>query len=320
MGAGKIQGFNMAARSIASLSISFGLVFIPVRLYSATESAAAVKFNMLRNDGARLKQQYVADVDGKVVPRDEMVKGYEFEKDHFVMFSPDELKTLEEGADPNIEIISFIPEKAVDPLYYDKPYLLAPDKRGAKPYHLLQEALRSSGKCALAKWRWKSRQHVVQIRATDDGLVLQQLLYADEVRSLKDLSIEEAKVSPAELQLALQLIDQGSEETYDPTAYKDEEKARILAAIDEKIAGKQIVASARGEEVSAGGQVIDLMEALRASLGGRSKTKAATPRAPASNVTAIGDAKVRKPVKRAPKAVEPVAAPAPVAARGRTKK
>lgn len=141
----------MAVRSIASLSISFGLVNIPVRLFSATESAATVKFNMLRSDGSRLKQQYVAETDGKVVPRSDMVKGYEFEKDHFVMFSPDELKTLEEGSSPNIEIVSFIPEKTVDPLYYDKPYLLAPDKRGAKPYHLLQEALRSTGKCALAK-------------------------------------------------------------------------------------------------------------------------------------------------------------------------
>jgi len=316
----------MAARSIASLSISFGLVNIPVRLFSATESAASVKFNMLRSDGSRLKQQYVAETDGQVVPRSDMVKGYEFEKDHFVMFSPEELKTLEEGSSPNIDIVSFIPEKSVDPLYYDKPYLLAPDKRGGKPYHLLQEALRSTGKCALAKWAWKAKQYVVQIRATEDGLVLQQLLYAEEVRSLKDLDIEPATVSPAELQLALQLVNQSSEDSYDPTQFKDTEKARVLAAIDEKIAGKQIVASARGEEVAAGGQVIDLMDALKASLGGAKGKAAAAPAkapaakpAPASNVTAIADAKTRKPVKRAPKA-EPVAAPAPVAARGRAKK
>lgn len=316
----------MAARSIASLSISFGLVNIPVRLFSATESSASVKFNMLRSDGSRLKQQYVAETDGKVVPRADMVKGYEFEKDHFVMFSPDELKTLEEGSSPNIEIVSFIPEKTVDPLYYDKPYLLAPDRRGAKPYHLLREALRSTGKCALAKWAWKAKQYVVQIRANEDGLVLQQLLYAEEVRSLKDLDIEDATVTPAELQLALQLVNQSSEEAYDPTQFKDEEKGRVLAAIDAKIAGKQVVASARGEDVTTGGQVIDLMDALKASLGG-GKAKAAptasskTPaKAPASNVTAIGDAKVRKPVKRAPKAAEPVAAPAPVAARSRSKK
>jgi DNA end-binding protein Ku len=317
----------MAARSIASLSISFGLVNIPVKLYSATESAASVKFNMLRKDGSRLKQQYIAETDGKVVPRDEMVKGYEFEKDHFVMFAPEELKALEEGSNPNIDIVSFIPEKSVDPLYYDKPYLLAPDKRGGKPYHLLQEALRESGKCALGKWAWKAKQYTVQIRATEEGLVLQQLLYAEEVRSLKDLNIEPAAISAAEKQLALQLINQSSEEAYDPTAFKDEEKARVLAAIDEKIAGKAIVASVRGEDVTTGGQVIDLMDALKASLGG-GKAKAAPAvakakapaEAQADNVTAIGEAKVRKPAKRVAKAAEPVTAPAPVAARGRTKK
>jgi DNA end-binding protein Ku len=316
----------MAARSIASLSISFGLVFIPVRLYSATESSAAVRFNLLRKDGARLRQQYVADGDEQVVPRAEMVKGYEFEKDHFVLFSPDELKALEEGSSQNIEIVSFIPEKSVDPLFYDKAYLLAPDKRGGKPYALLQEALRSSGKCALAKWAWKAKQYVVQIRATDDGLVLQQLLYAQEVRSLKDLAIEPAKVSPAELQLAMQLINQSSEESYDPARFKDEEKERVLAAIDEKIAGKHIVASARGEEVAAGGQVIDLMDALKASLGGKARPAAVV--APAkvaartspSNVTEIAEAKARKPVKRAPKPVEAETTRAPSAARGRTKK
>src|SRR5665213_2749491 len=130
----------MAARSIASLSLSFGLVSIPVKLYSATESSASVRFNMLDKDGGRLKQQYVAEKDGKPVERAEMVKGYEFEKDRFVIFQPDELK-----------------------------------------------ALKQSGRCALAKWAWKAKQYVVQVRPAEDGLVLQQLLYADEVRSMKEL-------------------------------------------------------------------------------------------------------------------------------------
>src|SRR6187402_2583958 len=175
---------RMAARSIASLSLSFGLVSIPVKLYSATESSGAVKFNMLAKDGSRLKQQYVSEKDQAVVPRSEMVKGYEFEKDRFVLFSPDELKALEESTSSTIDIISFIPEKSVDPLFYDKAYLLAPDKRGGKPYGLLAEAMRQSGRCALAKWAWKAKQYVVQVRPVEDGLVLQQLLYADEVRSL----------------------------------------------------------------------------------------------------------------------------------------
>ena len=252
----------MAARSIASLSLSFGLVSIPVKLYSATESAASVRINMLAKDGSRLKQQYVSEKDQTVVERAEMVKGYEFEKDRFVIFQPDELKALQESPSHTIDIVAFIPEKAVDPIFYDKAYFLAPDKRGGKPYNLLMEAMRQSGRCALAKWAWKAKQYVVQVRPAEDGLVLQQLLYADEVRSMKELDIEKVTVSPAELKLAMQLIDQISEDTYDPTMFEDEEKKRILAAIDEKIAGKHIVANEPHETASSGAQVIDLVEAL----------------------------------------------------------
>ena len=299
----------MAARSIASLTLSFGLVSIPVKLYSATESSASIKFNLLAKDGSRLKQQYVSEKDQAVVQRADMVKGYEFEKDKFVLFSAEELRALEESSTHAIEIVAFIPEKAVDPIYYDKAYLLAPDKRGGKPYALLMEAMRKSGRCALAKWAWKSKQYVVQVRPVEDGLVLQQLLYADEVRSLKDLNIEPVTITPPELQLALQLIDQISEESYDPTQYVDEEKQRILAAIDEKISGKQVVASAHNEEPSSA-QVIDLMDALRASLG---KKPAAAKAASAAET----EVKERKGAKRAAKAEETVLAPAPAKARAK---
>ncbi|WP_374564117.1 Ku protein [Ideonella sp.] len=316
----------MAARSIASLTLSFGLVNVPVKLYSATESSSAVSFKMLAKDGSRVKQQYVSESTGKVVERAEMVKGYEFEKDRFVLFTPDELKALDEAASHVIEIVAFVPEASVDPIYYDRAYFLAPDKRGGKPYALLGAAMRESGRCALARWTSKGKQYVVQVRAVEDGLVLQQLLYADEVRSLKDLDIEPADVSPAELKLALQLIDQISRDEYDPTEFKDEEKGRVLAAIDAKIAGKQVVASARSEEPSSG-QVIDLMEALRASIGQKAGKAAAAP-AKAGNgkaekpakaaVEAIpaGALKERKPVKRAPKLLEEVAA-APARTRAR---
>jgi DNA end-binding protein Ku len=297
----------MAARSIASLTLSFGLVSIPVKLYSATESSASIKFNLLAKDGSRLKQQYVSEKDQAVVQRADMVKGYEFEKDKFVLFSADELKALEESSTHAIEIVAFIPEKAVDPIYYDKAYLLAPDKRGGKPYALLMEAMRKSGRCALAKWAWKSKQYVVQVRPVEDGLVLQQLLYADEVRSLKDLNIEPVTITPPELQLALQLIDQISEDSYDPTQYVDEEKLRILAAIDEKISGKQVVASAHNEEPSSA-QVIDLMDALRASLGKKPA---------AAKAEADTEVKERKGAKRATKAEETVLAPAPAKARAK---
>jgi DNA end-binding protein Ku len=307
----------MAARSLASLTLGFGLVNIPVKLYSATESSSTVRLNMLTKEGGRVKQQYVSEADGGVVERSEMVKGYEFEKDRFVLFAPDELKALDEAASHVVEIVAFVPEKSVDPIYYDKAYYLAPDKRGAKPYSLLMAAMRASGRCALARWTSKGKQYVVQVRLAEDGLVLQQLLYAEEIRSFAELDIEKVEVADSELKLALQLIEQIAQDSYDPTEFKDEEKKRILAAIDEKIAGKHIVASERAEP-GAGGQVIDLMEALRASLGakpaGKSKP-AAAPAAPPAEVPS-GALKERKGVRRVAKAEEPAAVPA----RARAKK
>jgi DNA end-binding protein Ku len=304
----------MAARSIASLTLSFGLVSIPVKLYSATESSGAVKFNLLAKDGSRLKQQYISEKDQAVVPRSDMVKGYEFEKDRFVLFSAEELKALEESSSPSIEILSFIPARSVDPLFYDKAYLLAPDKRGGKPYALLTEAMRQSNRCALAKWAWKAKQYVVQIRPAQDGLVLQQLLYAAEVRSHKDLDIERVEVSQGELQLALQLIDQISTDSYDPSQYVDEEQKRILAAIDDKIAGKQVVASAH-EEATGTAQVIDLMEALRASLA-----RKPAPAAAAIETQPVIAIKERKGAKRGAATATMTEAgevPAPAKARAR---
>lgn len=296
----------MAARSIASLTLSFGLVSIPVKLYSATESASSVRFNMLDKDGSRLKQQYVSEKTQKVVERSEMVKGYEFETDRFVLFEPEELKALQESPSHSIDIVAFVPTPSVDPVFYDKAYFLAPDKRGAKPYNLLMEAMRESGRSALAKWAWKGKQYVVQVRPSEDGLVLQQLLYADEVRSLKELDIEKVAVSPAELKLAMQLIDQISTDTYDPTLFEDEEKKRILAAIDEKIAGKQIVAQ-EPKEPQAGAQVIDLMEALRASLGSGGAPKAAAAEPAKAAPKAKSEKEKAEKAGKAEKAAKPAA-------------
>ncbi|RZJ13250.1 MAG: Ku protein [Rubrivivax sp.] len=296
-----------SARSIASLSLSFGLVNVPVKLYSATESGSDIRFNLLDKDGSRLKQQYVNERTKAVVERKDMVKGYEVEENRFVLFKPEELKALEEGSSHVIQIVSFVPLASIDPLYYDKSYLLAPDKRGDKPYALLAEALRQSGRCALAKWAWKAKQYVAQIRANEDGLILQQLRYAEEVRSLADLDIPKAEVSKPELQLALQLVEQIAADEFDPSQFTDEEKARVLSAIEEKVQGKQIVASSHEEDAVAGsGQVIDLMDALRASLGG---TKKPTKETKPTNVTQLKTPPARKAAKRV--AAEPEAAPAP---------
>ncbi|TWG83359.1 DNA end-binding protein Ku [Cupriavidus gilardii J11] len=299
----------MAARSIASLSISFGLVSIPVRVFSATEGKANVSFNLLHKGcGSRLRQQYVCQREGVLVSRDEMVKGYEFEKDRYVVFTKEELDALEAGARHTIDIVSFMPEKAIDPIYYDKAYYLGPDKRGAKPYSLLAEAMRRTGTCALGKWSWKGKQYVVQIRPNDEGLVLQQLLYADEVRSMAELHIEQEQAKPAELALAEQLIEQNTVEGYDPTAFQDEEKERMLAEIDKKIAGNAITVTEEAAAPTTGGEVIDLMEALRASLGKRQGARTAAPAASSAAPAAAPPAK--KAPRRAAAASVAEAAPA----------
>jgi DNA end-binding protein Ku len=229
------------ARSIASLTISFGLVAIPVKLYSATVSSERMSFNLLRQkDGSRVKQQYIAVNDGKPVERAEMVKGYEFAKDQYVMFSADELKALEDTTTHAIDIIQFVPLDSVDPLYFDGTYYLAPDKGGAKPYTLLASALRQAKQCAVGRWISRGKEHIVIIRPMEDGLAMHQLHFQAEVRNLKDLGVEAAPVSEPELKLARQLIDQLGAKRFDPNEYVDEHKARVQAAIQRKVEGKEV--------------------------------------------------------------------------------
>jgi DNA end-binding protein Ku len=261
------------ARSIASLTISFGLVAIPVKLYSATVSSERISFNLLRQkDGSRVKQQYVAVNDGKLVERSEMVKGYEFAKDQYVMFSPEELKALEDATTHSIDIGQFVPLESVDPLYFDGTYYLAPDKGGAKPYTLLATALHKAQQCAVGRWISRGKEHIVIIRALEEGLAMHQLHFKAEVRNLKDLGVEAAPVSEPELKLARQLIDHLGAKRFDPNEFVDEHKARVEAAIQRKVDGKE-VSLAEGPVSNKGGNVIDLMEALRASIDARgSKT------------------------------------------------
>ena len=276
----------MAARSIASLTISFGMVSIPVKLFSATEASRAISFNMLHKAcGSRLKQQYICVKEEVIVPREETVKGYEFSKDQYVMFTPEELKALEETGTHTAEITEFVPLKTVDPVYFDKAYYLGPDKGGAKPYALLARALRESGRCALGRWAARGKQYIVMIRPVEDlveGLVMQQLLYAGEVRAMRDIDIPKTDVKPQELKLAQQLIEQQSSDKFDPKLYTDDVRNRIEAAIQKKVEGQEITAT---EQPETGGQVIDLMEALRASLEKKPARKAQTEK-PAAKRTA----------------------------------
>ena len=255
----------MAARSIASLTIAFGLVAIPVKLYSATVGAERVRFHLLHaKDGSRLKQQYVCLEEQEVVGREEIVKGYEFAKDQYVMFTPQELQALEEAGSHSLDVAQFVPLAAVDPVYFERTYYLAPDQGGAKPFTLFVTALRESGRCAVGRWASHGRDHVVILRPVDKALALHQLHFAPEVQSVAALGVESAKVRDAELKLARQLIEQQSAETFDPAAYPDEVKARVEQAIQRKVEGKQVtVAEPRAVP---GGNVVDLMSALKASL------------------------------------------------------
>ena len=281
----------MAPRSIESLTIAFGLVAIPVKLYSATVSSERLRFHMLHEkDGSRLKQQYVCVEEQKVVGRDEIVKGYEFAKDQYVMFTPDELQAFEEAGSHSVDVMQFVPLAAVDPVYFERTYYLAPDRGGAKPFTLFVTALRDSGRCAVGRWASHGRGHVVILRPIDNTLALHQLHFAPEVQSVAALGVESTKVREAELKLARQLIEQQSVATFDPGAYPDAVKARVEEAIQRKVEGEQFtVAEARPE---AKGNVVDLMSALKASLDRGSSAKGSQP--------ASERATTRRPPRRAP--------------------
>ena len=201
----------MAARSIASLTVSFGLVSIPVKLYSATEASRQISFNLLHKDcGSRLRQQYFCVKEDVPVARDAMVKGYEFAKEQYVIFSPEELKAMEEAGTHSAEIVEFVPLSAVDPVYFDKAYYIAPDKGGAKPYALFARALKESERCAIGHWAARGKSYIVMIRPVANGLVMQQLLYSDEVRSINEIDIPKLEVKETDLKLAHKLIEQHS--------------------------------------------------------------------------------------------------------------
>ncbi len=265
----------MALRPISSGSISFGLVNIPVKLYSAANPKAAVSFKMLSKEGHRLKQQYIDPKnDDAVVPRSEMVKGYEVSKDQFVLFTEEELKELQEAATQAIEITEFIPESTVPKEFLQKTYYLGPDKGGDRAYRLLSEALGTTSRCALAKYAARGKMYLVLVAPKDDGLVMYQLHYADEVANFDEVPTGEAELKDGELDLAIKLIEQGAKETFEPDAYKDEVKARIEAAIEQKWQGQELTVAPDQQPKA---QIIDLMDALKASLGTESSSEADKP-------------------------------------------
>jgi DNA end-binding protein Ku len=263
----------MPARALGSATIAFGLVSIPVKLYSAAESAATVRFNQIdRRDGSRIRQQLISANSGEIVPKEDIVKGYEFAKGQYVLFNPEELKALEVAATYMIDIDQFVPDGTVDRIYFDKAYYLGPDKGGARAYHLLAKALRSSDRIAVGRYAARGRQHLVLVRPKEEGLLLEQLHYADEVRAFSEVPIEKAEVKEAELKLAQQLIDQAATDTFDPALYRDEVREQVMALIQRKVEGEDISVAPTDKPEH---KIIDIMEALKASLDSTDKRKPA---------------------------------------------
>lgn len=254
-----------AARALQSVTISFGLVSIPAEIYPAANPAGRVSFNLLHSCGSRVKQEYRCVEEDKIVPREELVKGYEFEQERFVTFSKEELKALNATASELITIDQFLSAAKIDPIYYESAYYLGPGKNGSKPYSLLLAAMRKAKKTAIGRWSARGKQYLVALRAGDDGIVLQQLFYASELRSQKALGIAEVEVKQQELDLATQLIDSISVDEWEPEQFTDEVQARIREQIQRKVEGKEIVAP-EAPVGQGGAEVIDLMQALRASL------------------------------------------------------
>jgi DNA end-binding protein Ku len=261
----------MPARSIGTATISFGLVSVPVSIYSASESKASVSFNMLHKKcGTRLKQQYICPKDNEVVARDETVKGYEFAKDQYVILTAEELKSLEEKATSTIDVLEFVPLATVDREYMDKVYYLGPDKGGDRAYRLLAAALKETGRAALGQYAARGQQHLVLLRPLNGVLVMEQLHYADEVRPTTEVTIPPGDVKDAELKLAKQLIDQTSNEAFEPAKYKDTVRERVLETIQRKVDGQDITADITpGTDT----KMLDLMQALKASLAGEKPKK-----------------------------------------------
>jgi len=255
----------MVARSIGTATISFGLVSIPTKLYTTNESSGDIHFNMLHEaDGARLKQQYICTKCDEVVDREHTVKGYEHAKGQYVIFSADELKALDAVATQTIALEEFVPASAVDPLYVEKSYYLGPDKGGERAYKLIRDAMVDTGLVGVASYSARGKQYIVLLRPFHEGLIMHQLRYADEVKPWTEVPIPDLpELKPAEIGLAKQIIQQIAHETFTPEKYKDEVRARMDDLIQKKVEGQEITMAPEAPA----GKVIDLMEALKQSLG-----------------------------------------------------
>lgn len=262
----------MAAHSIGTATVSFGLVSVPVRLYSTADNTRKVSFNWIHKaSGARVRQRYWDPKAEKLVDREDLVKGYEFAKDQYVLFTPEELQVLEAQATNSIDIAEFVPMGKVERHYLDRAYFLGPDRGGERAYRLLSAALKKTKRAALGRYAARGKEYLVLVRPFGDGLVMEQLHYAHELKAFSDVPLGEGEVKKEELALAVQLVEQASTDSFEPEKYDDEVTKRILALIEKKVEGEEITAAPSVEPET---KIIDLMEALKASLAGTEAPKA----------------------------------------------
>jgi DNA end-binding protein Ku len=281
----------MASRPIGNGNISFGLVSIPVKLFSATRSKS-VSFNLLHaKDLSRIQQKIYCPVDDAIIDRSELVRGYEVEKGRYVTFTDEELKNLEARGDPSIEITEFIPLAEIDPVYFEESYYLGSEPGAAKAYRLLTDAMAQSARVALGRFTMRGKEHLVMIRPYAKGLILHTIYYADEVRPVEEIDRASNEASKeAELTLAKRLIDELTEKKFDPSKYGDHYRDRVIAFAQQKIAGQEVTETPAEPRR---GQVIDLMAALKASLDKRGVAAEATGEAEEQPATRGGEAHAR---------------------------
>ena len=262
----------MAARAIGSSTISFGLVAIPVKLYSTVDTTAAIHFNYLSKDGSRLKQQYIRTSDKQVVEREDRVQGYEFAKGQYVLFTAEEIKAMQVQSTNAIDIAEFIPLDQVERLFIEKVYYLGPDKGAARSYHLLKEALNRTGHAALANYAARGKSYLVLVRPMGDGLIMEQLKHHEELRPFADVPLDPCEIKEEELELALTIIEQRVNQKFQPENYEDEVRSRMMELIQQKVDGQEI--SIPPEEAPES-KIVDLMEALKASVNATGDRKSA---------------------------------------------
>lgn len=255
------------AKAIGTATIAFGLVSIPVKIFSAGQTGSTISFRQIdKVTMAPVKQKLVSSKDGSEVSRENIVKGYEISKNEFLLFSDEEIDSVTVASTKTIDIKEFVPLADVDPIFYDKAYYLAPDKGGSRPYFLIYEGLKSSGLCALAQYASRGSEHLVLLRADGRGLIMQQMHYAHEIKGWDELDewMEPVAILPQELGLARQLISMNQKPNYDASSYEDRMHTKMLQMIQDKAEGKTITVE---PEVKDKAPTVDLMAALQASLG-----------------------------------------------------